>query len=59
MTIFLDIPAINCRIICEILVERDGMSVDEAYEFFQYNIMGSYNGEGMPVFLYEDYESFL
>ena len=51
--------AYSVKIICEILVERDGMSVDEAYEFFQYNIMGSYNGEGMPVFLYEDYESFL
>ena len=48
--------AYNVRIICETLVERDSMGVDEAYEFFEFNIMGSYNGEGMPVFLHEDYE---
>ena len=48
----------SVKLICETLVERDGMSVDESYEFFDFNIIGSYNGEGMPVFLHEGYEDF-
>ena len=51
--------AYSVKIVCETLVERDKMSVDGAYEFFEYNIIGSYNGEGMPFFLYEDYEDSL
>ena len=43
--------------ICQTLVERDGMSYDEAMEFYDFNIIGSYNGDGMPIFLrpYETY----
>ena len=37
--------------IVDILMKRDGMSGEEALEFFDYNIIGSYNGEGMPSFL--------
>jgi hypothetical protein len=37
--------------IIDILVERDGMTPDEALEFYDYNIAGSYLGEGMPTFL--------
>jgi len=37
--------------IIDILMKRDGMSGEEALEFFDYNIIGSYNGEGMPSFL--------
>ena len=37
--------------ILDILMERDNMSPDEALEFFEYNILGSYNGEGMPAYL--------
>ena len=39
-----------------IMMERDGMSADEALEFFHYNILGSYNGEGMPAFLNDHVE---
>ena len=39
--------------ICATLVKRDGMSEEEAYEFYEFNIIGSYNGEGMPVFLHK------
>ena len=39
-----------------IMMERDGMSADEALEFFHYNILGSYNGEGMPSFLNDHVE---
>ena len=39
--------------IVEKLVKRDGMTDAEAMEFFSFNIAGSYNGPGMPVFLFE------
>ena len=32
-----------------ILAERDGMGWEEAMEYYDFNIAGSYNGEGMPV----------
>jgi hypothetical protein len=35
------------------LMEQDSMTREEAEEFFDYNIVGSYNGPGMPIFLYE------
>jgi len=37
--------------ILQILQERDGMTWDEAEEFFDYNIKGGYFGEQNPVFL--------
>jgi hypothetical protein len=35
----------------EILMQRDGMTYDEAEEFFEYNVIGSYVGDRMPIFL--------
>jgi|TARA_R110002110_G_scaffold39230_1_gene126990 hypothetical protein len=35
----------------KILVERDGMDVDEAQEFFDFNVTGAYVGEHTPVFV--------
>ena len=35
----------------EIMMERDGMTEDEALEYFHTNILNSYNGEGMPSYL--------
>ena len=32
------------------LLEADGMSNEEATEYFQYNILGSHMGEGTPAF---------
>jgi hypothetical protein len=37
--------------VLEILVEHDGMSQDEAMEYYQFNIMGAYVGENTPVFV--------
>jgi hypothetical protein len=37
--------------ILNILMVRDGMSMDEAEEFYDYNILGLYAGEQNPVFL--------
>ena len=37
--------------ILSILCERDGMSIEESVEFYDYNIVGLYAGEQNPVFL--------
>lgn len=37
----------------DILMERDGMSQDEAIEFFEFNVAGAYVGEKTPLFLYK------
>lgn len=34
----------------EILVKRDGMSYDEAVEFFEFNTTGAYVGEKTPMY---------
>ena len=36
-----------------ILMERDGMSEEEALEFFDLNIEGAYVGEFTPLYMYE------
>lgn len=33
------------------ILMRDDMSMDEAYDFYYYNIVGSYVGEKTPVFV--------
>ncbi len=35
----------------EILVERDGVSEECAYDFFSYNVLGSYVGPQTPIFI--------
>ena len=35
----------------EILMQRDGMSFDDAEEFIEYNVIGAFVGDRMPVFL--------
>ena len=35
----------------EILMQRDGMTDEEALEFFEFNVSGAYVGENTPVFL--------
>lgn len=34
----------------EILVDRDGMTHEEAAEFFEFNTLGAFVGEGTPCF---------
>ena len=36
--------------ILENLTERDGMTMEEAVEYFDFNIAGAYMGRGTPVF---------
>lgn len=38
------------------LMERDGMSYDEAYEFYEYNILGLHGQESFPAFLIDNEE---
>ena len=38
------------------MVDRDEMTEEEALDFFHYNILGSYNGDGMPSFLNDHVE---
>ena len=40
--------------IVEALVERDGMTPDEAIEFFNFNIECAYVGEYTPIYMYEE-----
>jgi|TARA_R110000744_G_scaffold77498_2_gene152936 hypothetical protein len=35
----------------KILVRRDGMDIEEAYEFLDFNVVGSYVGDMTPIFL--------
>jgi len=37
-----------------ILMERDGMSMEEAIEYFDFNIGGAYMGEMTPVYVWTE-----
>jgi hypothetical protein len=48
----------------EVLILRDGMTAEEAVEYFDYNVTGAWMGEDTPLFMYDrelsdldDYES--
>lgn len=43
--------AYNIETCYEILVNRDGMTYEDAIEYMDYNVLGSYVGEHTPVFL--------
>ncbi len=34
-----------------ILIERDGMTEEQAMEYFDFNVVGSYMGPNSPVFI--------
>jgi hypothetical protein len=35
----------------KILMDRDGMDLQDAIEFFEYNVIGAYVGEHTPIFV--------
>jgi hypothetical protein len=37
-------------------LQQDGMSYEEALEYYEYNQLGAYVGERTPAFLIRDYE---
>ena len=46
-----DVVAYDFLKVLKILVDRDGMSPEEALEFFEFNIIGAGMGERTPVFV--------
>ena len=40
--------------VLEILMTRDGMSYEDAREFYEFNIVGAYVGPGTPVFVEDE-----
>lgn len=44
---------------CLTILQKDGMSYDEAEEYMQFNVVGAYVGENTPAFLfkYKNYET--
>ena len=46
-----DVLAYDVDKIIEILMKRDGMSYEEAFEFYGYNIASAWVGETTPVFI--------
>lgn len=36
---------------CIVTLAKQGMSYDEAAEYFDYNVAGAYVGEGTPIFI--------
>ena len=45
-----DVLLYSMKKIIKILKKRDGMTEDEAMEYFYFHIKGSYMGEGTPLF---------
>jgi hypothetical protein len=41
----------------DILAERDGMSLEDAQEFFEFNTLGAWVGENTPLFLWRKEET--
>lgn len=48
-----EVLAYSVSKIIEILMTRDGMTREMAYEFFDFNIAGAYLDPGMPIYIFE------
>jgi len=46
-----DLIAYDAEKIIKILIERDGMSYEEAVEYFEFNIVGAWTGDETPCFI--------
>jgi hypothetical protein len=42
--------------VLEIFVERDGMTPDDAIEFFDFNVAGAYVGERTPIWFDDSFD---
>lgn len=45
------VVAYDVEKILEIMIERDGMTYEEALEFFDFNIQGAWMGEFIPIYI--------
>jgi hypothetical protein len=46
-----DIAVYDYDLCIDVLIDRDTMSVEEAHEFMDYNVIGAYVGEETPLFI--------
>jgi hypothetical protein len=64
-----DIAVYDYDLCIDVLIDRDTMSVEEAHEFMDYNVIGAYVGEETPLFIrtktyeemldeYDEYEEY-
>ena len=51
------VVAYSVEKILDILINRDGMTYEEAIEYYDYNIVGAWMGELTPVFI-TNYKNF-
>lgn len=49
-----DVVAYSVQKIIDILINRDDMNMDEAWEHYHFNIVGAYVGEMTPIFIDTD-----
>jgi len=40
----------------DILITRDGMSYEEALEYFDFNVSGAYVGKSTPIFMDDEFD---
>lgn len=45
------VVAYSVEKIIEILMHRDGMEYEDAWDYFSYNILGAWVGENTPIFI--------
>ena len=45
------VVAYSVEKILDIMIERDGMTYEEALEYYDYNIQGAWMGENTPIFI--------
>ena len=45
------VVAYSVEKIIDIMITRDGMTYEDAYEYFDYNIRGAWVGENTPIFI--------
>ena len=50
----LDAVCYDADDVISILITADGMTEEEAIEFFEFNIVGAWVGDKTPVFVYRD-----
>ena len=51
-----DSIAVNARDkVIEVFMDRDGMSYEEAIEWFDFNVQGAYVGEQTPLYIQTDF----
>lgn len=48
------LAAFSVKKCVKILMKRDGMSYEEAVEFFDFNVSGAWCGPGTPIWIYDD-----